>query len=53
MTHTHHKKRWVDGGTTNLSDLIMICPCHHARAHDHRYTMKQLPTGKYTFHRRT
>jgi hypothetical protein len=53
MTHTHHKKRWVDGGTTNLADLIMICPGHHARAHDHRYEMKQLPTGKYTFHRRT
>jgi hypothetical protein len=53
MTHTHHKKRWADGGTTNLADLISLCPGHHARAHDQRYTMKQLPTGKYTFHRRT
>ena len=35
------------------TDLIMICPPHHARAHDQRYTMTQLPTGKYTFHRRT
>jgi hypothetical protein len=25
-THAHHKLRWVDGGTTNLDDLIMICP---------------------------
>jgi hypothetical protein len=31
----------------------MICPSHHARAHDSRYGMKKLSTGKYTFHRRT
>jgi hypothetical protein len=52
-SHAHHKRRWVDGGTTNLDDLIMICPWHHARAHDSRYEMTQLPTGKYGFNRRT
>jgi hypothetical protein len=53
-THLHHGRgRWADGGTTNLDDAIMICPWHHTRAHDQRYTMTQLPTGKYTFHRRT
>jgi hypothetical protein len=52
MCHLHHPVRWVDGGGTNR-DGIMICPPHHARAHDQRYTMTQLPTGKYTFHRRT
>ena len=31
----------------------MICPWHHARAHDQRYDLTRLPTGKYTFHRRT
>ena len=34
MTHMHHPTRWADGGETN-SDGIMICPPHHARAHDH------------------
>ena len=53
MTHMHHTKRWADGGETNSDDLIMICPRHHARAHDQRYDMTRLPTGKYTFHRRT
>ncbi|WP_028650188.1 DUF222 domain-containing protein [Nocardioides halotolerans] len=53
MTHTHHQTRWTDGGKTNLRDLISLCPHHHARAHDHRYHLDQLPTGKYTFHRRT
>ena len=52
MTHLHHPKRWVDGGQTNR-DAIMICPPHHHRAHDERYTLTQLPTGKYGFHRRT
>jgi hypothetical protein len=51
-THMHHPVRWVDGGGTNR-DGIMICPWHHARAHDRRYEVKKLPTGKYTFHRRT
>jgi hypothetical protein len=48
----HHPVRWVDGGGTNR-DGIMICPPHHARAHDQRYTMTRPPTGKYGFHRRT
>jgi hypothetical protein len=51
--HLHHNTRWADGGHTNHHDLIMICPWHHHRAHDTRYTMTRLPTGKYTFHRRT
>jgi hypothetical protein len=52
MCHLHHPTRWADGGGTN-SDAVMICPAHHARAHDSRYEMKKLPTGKYGFHRRT
>ncbi len=52
MTHMHHPVRWADGGETNR-DGIMICPGHHTRAHDHRFEMTRLPTGKYGFHRRT
>src|SRR6185312_5260055 len=51
-THLHHPTRWVDGGKTNR-DAIMICPYHHARAHDTRYEFKRLPTGTYDFTRRT
>ena len=50
--HLHHTIRWVDGGPTNR-DGIMLCPGHHAKAHDQRYERTQLPTGKYSFHRRT
>ena len=52
MTHMHHPERWADGGETNR-DGIMICPPHHTRAHDTRYQMTKLPTGKIAFHRRT
>jgi hypothetical protein len=51
-THLHHPTRWVDGGETNR-DGIMLCWPHHTRAHDTRYTMRQLPHRKYEFHRRT
>jgi hypothetical protein len=50
--HMHHPTRWADGGGTN-SDGIPLCPGHHGRAHDHRYQMARLLTGKYAFHRRT
>jgi hypothetical protein len=52
MSHMHHPIRWTDGGPTNR-DAIMICPPHHSRAHDQRYQMTKLPTGRYGFNRRT
>lgn len=48
----HHPVRWADGGGTNR-DAVMICPWCHSRAHDARYHLTKLPTGKYGFHRRT
>ena len=52
MTHLHHPIPWSEGGETN-SDAIMICPGHHRRAHDPRFTLGKKPNGRYTFHRRT
>ena len=43
---------WADGGGTNR-DGMMICPRHHARAHDPAFTMAHLPGGKIAFTRRT
>jgi hypothetical protein len=51
--HAHHRKRWADGGHTNLADGVSLCPWHHAKAHDTGYEMKHLPAGKVQFHRRT
>ncbi len=50
--HLHHPVRWVDGGRTDR-DGIMICPWHHARAHDTRYQMdRSSPPARYGFNRR-
>lgn len=31
----HARGRWVDGGTTNLADGVLICPTHHVHVHAH------------------
>jgi hypothetical protein len=30
--HAHHIRHWEDGGPTELSNLVLVCPYHH-RAH--------------------
>jgi hypothetical protein len=51
--HAHHKKRWADGGNTDLKDGIPLCGWHHSLAHHPDYDTTHLPTGKVRFHRRT
>ncbi len=51
--HAHHKKRWIDGGPTDLANGILLCGWHHQRAHDTRYQTTYHPNGDVTFHRRT
>ncbi|MGH3744584.1 MAG: DUF222 domain-containing protein, partial [Mycobacteriales bacterium] len=29
----HHIRHWADGGRTDLQNLILLCPRHHAAAH--------------------
>ena len=49
----HWKKRWVDGGKTDLDDLIMICPRHHTLAHLPQRTVTRTEGGRYRIHRQT
>ena len=53
LCHAHHEQPWSQGGRTSISDGRLLCPRHHARAHDPTYTMTKLPGGKVAFHRRT
>jgi hypothetical protein len=53
MCHVHHDQPWSRGGRTDLKDLRLLCPHHHARAHDPTYTLTKLPDGNVRFHRRT
>ena len=49
----HWKKRWVDGGRTDLDDLVLICPRHHTLAHLPGRTVRPSGNGKYRIHRQT
>ncbi|EID11322.1 hypothetical protein MXEN_15902 [Mycobacterium xenopi RIVM700367] len=31
--HAHHIIHWEDGGTTELSNLVLVCPYHHRLHH--------------------
>lgn len=53
MCHVHHGVPWSRGGPTDLKNGRLLCPRHHARAHDTTYTLTELPGGKVRFHRRT
>jgi hypothetical protein len=33
MCHAHHIVHWVDGGTTSLDNLVLVCGEHHRVLH--------------------
>lgn len=54
MCHAHHDQiPWGRGGGTSLRNGRLLCPRHHARAHDPTFAMTRLPGGKVAFTRRT
>jgi hypothetical protein len=53
MCHVHHDTPFSKGGPTSVDDARLLCPRHHARAHDPAYATTKLPGGKVAFHRRT
>jgi hypothetical protein len=32
--HAHHIEAWADGGETSKSNLVLLCPSHHALVHE-------------------
>ncbi|MGZ4449285.1 MAG: DUF222 domain-containing protein [Nocardioides sp.] len=52
LCHAHHDIRWTDGGPTDKRHGRLLCPKHHARAHDPAYTLAKLPGGQVAFTRR-
>ena len=34
MCHAHHIRHWADGGSTSLTNLVMLCGAHHRTIHD-------------------
>src|SRR5712671_3947788 len=45
----HHIQHWVNGGRTDLDNLISLCPYHHKIVHDRGYLIAAPPPGGGTF----
>jgi len=51
-TDLHHIRHWINGGPTDLANLISLCPWHHKIVHDRGYTIAARPGGAdFTFYR--
>ena len=44
-TDLHHIQHWINGGRTDLGNLISLCPCHHKVVHDRGYLIAAPPGG--------
>src|SRR6202000_3271705 len=42
-TDLHHIQHWINGGPTDLANLISLCPWHHKIVHDRGYTITAPP----------
>jgi hypothetical protein len=47
----HHIQHWVNGGRTDLENLVSLCPCHHKVVHDRGYLIAARSGGEFTFYR--
>ena len=47
-TDVHHTTRWIDGGETNLDDLVLLCRYHHVLCHEGGWTLTRHPDGTVT-----
>ncbi len=43
----HHIWHWIDGGPTNLDNLVLLCHRHHHHLHQHGYRMVPQPDGTW------
>ncbi|WP_139142707.1 HNH endonuclease signature motif containing protein, partial [Humibacillus sp. DSM 29435] len=44
-TDAHHVRHWIDGGTTCLGNLALLCRRHHGYVHDKHLTATITDTG--------
>ena len=45
----HHIQHWINGGRTDLINLISLCPYHHRLVHDRGYLITARPDSTFTF----
>ena len=49
FTDVHHLTHWVDGGTTDMSNLIELCDEHHRLVHEMGWTVSGDADAELTF----
>ena len=49
----HHVRHWIDGGRTDLDNLVLLCHRHHHHLHQHGYKMVPQPDGTWTTNQQT
>lgn len=47
----HHAVPWEAGGSTDMDNLLLLCPAHHRLFHEGAYGITVLGGGDFTFHR--
>ena len=45
----HHVRNWVDGGTTRLDNLLLVCRRHHRAVHEEGFTVELKNDGRARF----
>jgi hypothetical protein len=45
----HHVEHWIDGGETNLGNLILLCSHHHRLLHEGGFTISKGPDEEWIF----
>lgn len=48
--HAHHVRSWLDGGRTDLDNLVLLCGFHHRLVHDRGYGIRAVG-GAWRFSR--
>jgi hypothetical protein len=48
----HHIRSWLDGGPTDLDNLVLLCRYHHRRLHEGPWTITRDPLGRHTIEQR-
>ncbi len=46
--HAHHVQAWAEGGKTSQSNLVLLCPSHHALVHEGQMFV-EVRAGKIEF----
>jgi hypothetical protein len=49
FVEAHHVHHWVEGGETNVENLVLLCSCHHRLLHEGGYRIRRDYQGEYYF----